>query len=56
LFFLAYYFGEAVEKPFQAVGITLFVLLLSFLTFVMIRLIRKIVIKRKGDQELETRN
>jgi membrane-associated protein len=42
LFFLAYYFGEAVEKPFQAVGIVLFILLLSLLTFVAIRIIKNI--------------
>jgi len=42
LFFLAYRFGEAVGKPFHAVGIILFILLLSFLTFVLIRIIRKI--------------
>jgi len=42
LFFLAYHFGEAVEKPFQAVGITLFVLLISLLTFVTINIIRNL--------------
>jgi membrane protein DedA with SNARE-associated domain len=47
LFFLAYHFGEAVEKPFQAVGIVLFVLLLSFLTFVVVNIIRKILKKRE---------
>jgi len=54
LFFLAYRFGEEVEKPFQAVGITLFVLLLSFLTFVIINIVRKIL-KRRG-QGLGTRD
>jgi len=48
LFFLAYHFGEAVEKPFQAVGIVLFVLLLSFLTFVVINIIRKILRKKEA--------
>jgi len=47
LFFLAYYFGDAVEKPFQAVGIVLFVLLLSFLIFVVINIIRKILKRRE---------
>jgi membrane-associated protein len=47
LFFLAYYFGDAVEKPFHAVGIVLFILLLSFLTFVMIRIIKNIRRKRE---------
>ena len=47
LFFLAYRFGDAVEKPFQAVGIVLFVLLLSFLIFVVINIIRKILKRRE---------
>jgi membrane protein DedA with SNARE-associated domain len=47
LFFLAYYFGEAIEKPFHAVGIVLFILLLSLITFVVIRIVRKIF-TRKG--------
>jgi len=47
LFFLAYHFGEAVEKPFQAVGIVLFILLLSMVIFVVINIVRKIL-KRKG--------
>jgi len=46
LFFLAYHFGEAVEKPFQAVGIVLFVLLLSMVIFVVVNIIRKILKKR----------
>jgi len=45
LFFLAYHFGEAVEKPFHAVGITLFILLISLVTFVIISIIRKIIKK-----------
>jgi len=48
LFFLAYRFGEAVEKPFQAVGIVLFVLLLSLLTFVVIRIVRNILKRRES--------
>jgi len=48
LFFLAYHFGESVEKPFQAVGIVLFVLLLSLLTFVVIRIVRKILKRRES--------
>jgi len=46
LFFLAYRFGEAVGKKFHAVGVVLFIMLLSFLVFVAIRVIRKII-KRK---------
>jgi membrane protein DedA with SNARE-associated domain len=47
LFFLAYHFGEAVEKKFHAIGIILFVLLLSLLIFVVIRVIRNILMKRR---------
>jgi len=47
LFFLAYRFGEAVGKPFHAVGIVLFVLILSLLFFIMIRIVRNIL-KRRG--------
>jgi len=48
LFFLSYHFGEAVGKPFQAVGIVLFILLLSFITFVVIRIIRNIFKRRES--------
>jgi len=54
LFFLAYHFGEGVEKPFQAVGVVLFILLLSLLTFVVIRIIRKIL-KRPRTEALRHR-
>jgi membrane protein DedA with SNARE-associated domain len=47
LFFLAYHFGEAVGKPFQAVGIALFVLFLSLITFVTVSIVRNIW-KRRG--------
>jgi membrane protein DedA with SNARE-associated domain len=46
LFFLAYHFGDAVEKPFQAVGIVLFILALSIITFVIVNIVRKILKKR----------
>jgi len=49
LFFLAYHFGDAVEKPFHAVGIVLFILLLSLLIFVIINIARKIL--KKGSRE-----
>jgi membrane protein DedA with SNARE-associated domain len=49
LFFLAYHFGEAVGKPFHAVGVALFVLLLSFLTLVVIYVVRKIVKRREPE-------
>jgi len=48
LFFLAYHFGDAVEKPFQAVGIVLFVLFLSMITFVVVNIARKILKKRES--------
>jgi membrane protein DedA with SNARE-associated domain len=51
LFFLAYYFGEAVGKPFQAVGIVLFILLLSLITFVIVNVIRNILKKRDRGQK-----
>ena len=47
LFFLAYHFGDAVEKPFHAVGIVLFILLLSMISLVMISIIRNIR-RKKG--------
>jgi len=47
LFFLSYHFGEAVEKPFQAVGIVLFVLLLSLITFGVVRIVRNVRKKRE---------
>jgi membrane-associated protein len=47
LFFLAYHFGEAVEKPFQAVGIVLFILFLSMITFAVIYIVRNILKRRE---------
>jgi membrane protein DedA with SNARE-associated domain len=47
LFFLTYYFGESIEKPFYAVKIALFVLLLSTVVFIIFRIIRSIVYRRK---------
>jgi membrane protein DedA with SNARE-associated domain len=49
LFFLAYHFGDAVEKPFQAVGIVLFVLFLSMITFVVINIVKKIRKRREPE-------
>jgi membrane protein DedA with SNARE-associated domain len=43
LFFLTYRFGKAIEKPFHAVGIVLFILFLSMITFLVIKIIRKIL-------------
>jgi membrane protein DedA with SNARE-associated domain len=48
LFFLVYHFGEAVEKPFQAVGIVLFVLLLSIVVFSIFNIIRNIRNKKRS--------
>ena len=47
LFFLVYHFGAAVEKPFQAVGIVLFILVISMITFLMISIVRKIIKRRE---------
>jgi len=47
LFFLAYHFGEAVGKPFKAVGIILFILFLSMITFLVINIIRNVKKKEK---------
>jgi membrane-associated protein len=47
LFFLIYYFGESIEKPFHAVKIALFVLLLSTVIFIIFRIIRSIVYRSK---------
>ncbi|MDR0494161.1 MAG: VTT domain-containing protein [Treponema sp.] len=47
LFFLVYYFGEAVEKPFHIVGIALFVIVLSTILFIIIGIIRHIVYHKK---------
>jgi membrane protein DedA with SNARE-associated domain len=41
LFFLAYRFGEVIEKPFKVVGIVLFVTLLSAVVLVIVRFIRQ---------------
>ncbi len=47
LFFLAYHFGDAVEKPFHVVGIVLFILALSMITVVVVNIVRKIRKKRE---------
>jgi len=47
LFFLTYHFGEAINKPLHAVKIALFVLLLSTIVFIIFRIIRSIVNRRK---------
>jgi len=47
LFFLTYYFGESIKKPLHAVKIVLFVLLLSTIGFIVFRIIRSIVYRRK---------
>jgi membrane protein DedA with SNARE-associated domain len=49
LFFLVYHFGEAIEKPFQVVGKILFVLVLSAFVFIVIRIIRRIICRRRKD-------
>ena len=47
LFFLTYYFGESIEKPIHAVKIALFVLLISTVIFIVFRIIRGIIYRRK---------
>ena len=47
LFFLVYHFGEAIEKPFQAVGKILFVLVLSTFIFIAVRVIKRMVFRKK---------
>ena len=51
LFFLVYHFGEAIEKPFHAVGIILFVLLVSAAVFIIIRIIWELAQKRKQPEQ-----
>jgi membrane protein DedA with SNARE-associated domain len=53
LFFLAYHFGDSVEKPFHAVGIALFILLLSFITFAIVYIVRNIRKRRESGVESE---
>ncbi|MDR0455925.1 MAG: DedA family protein [Treponema sp.] len=47
LFFLTYYFGESIKKPLQAIGIVLFALIISTVGFVIFRIIRSIIYRRK---------
>jgi len=47
LFFLAYHFGDSITKPLHAVKIVLFVLLLSTISFIIVRIIRSILNRRK---------
>ena len=47
LFFLTYHFGDSIEKPLNAVRIVLFVLLLSIIVFIIFRIIRSIIYRRK---------
>ncbi|MCL2127405.1 MAG: DedA family protein [Treponema sp.] len=51
LFFLVYRFGEVIGKPFQAVGVALFILVLSAFVFIMIRIIRGLIQNRKKTGE-----
>jgi len=47
LFFLTYHFGDAIEKPINAVKIVLFVLLISTVVFIIFRIIRSIIYRRE---------
>jgi membrane protein DedA with SNARE-associated domain len=48
LFSLVYIFGDEIEKPFNAVGKILFVMVLSMVVFIAIRLVRRIIFQRKS--------
>jgi membrane protein DedA with SNARE-associated domain len=52
LFFLVYHFGEVIEKPFHVVGVIFFILLVSAVIFIIIRIIREFAGKQKaGNRE-----
>jgi membrane protein DedA with SNARE-associated domain len=55
LFSLVYFFGEAIEKPFQAVGKILFIMVLSTVVFLAIRLIRSVIAQRKESRNTENK-
>jgi membrane protein DedA with SNARE-associated domain len=46
VFFLTYSFGESIKKPLHAVGIVLFVLILSTVGFIIFRVIRSIIYRK----------
>jgi membrane protein DedA with SNARE-associated domain len=47
LFFLVYHVGESIEKPFNVVGKVLFVLIVSTIVFLAIRVIKRVISRRK---------
>jgi membrane protein DedA with SNARE-associated domain len=52
LFFLVYFLGEQIEKPFKTVGIILFILLVGTISFLVIRIIvgaRSAIARRKRE-------
>jgi membrane protein DedA with SNARE-associated domain len=51
LFFLVYHFGEAVENPLHIVGVALFVIALSTVFFIIIRIIRYLIRRNKIKKE-----
>jgi membrane protein DedA with SNARE-associated domain len=51
LFFLTYHFGESIKKPIRAVGVVLFLLLLSTVGFIVFRIIRSIINREKGNMK-----
>jgi membrane protein DedA with SNARE-associated domain len=53
LFFLAYYFGESVEKPFHAVGLILLILIFFMVVFIIYRLISSVISKLKESRKKE---
>ncbi|MDR2716989.1 MAG: DedA family protein [Treponema sp.] len=54
LFFLVYYFGESIKKPLNAVKIAIFVLIISTISFIIFRIIRSIVYRRKESHHKTT--
>jgi membrane protein DedA with SNARE-associated domain len=55
LFSLVYIFGDVIEKPFLAVGKILFVMVLSTVVFIAIRVVRSIIHKRKESRNKNSR-
>jgi membrane protein DedA with SNARE-associated domain len=53
LFSLVYFFGDKIEKPFQAVGKILFIMVVSTVVFIVIRLVRGVIQQRKEKRKKE---
>jgi membrane protein DedA with SNARE-associated domain len=55
LFFLSYYFGESVEKPFHAVGLILLIILFFMVVFIIFRLISSLISRLKESCNKQSR-